>query len=317
MAPSMTWLPLCLSVFALGLRHGLDADHLATIDGLTRFNAKARPGLAVWCGALFSAGHGCVVILVALTTGTAAAHYTIPAWARDFGAWVSIAFLVALGLLNLALVLGTPPDAMVKPAGPRSRLLSRLTRTTHPIAIAGIGALFAVSFDTLSQAVLFSAIAVQFGGWGCGAFLGVLFTLGMLLVDGLNGLWVTALLRRADRRARMASRAIGILVAALSFGTAAIGVVRYFSSSWDSVMESRGTLIGVFLLLAVALGSAAFGLSCPRRRLRSNYPGEKPRESTRGSRANVTMTLRRRRLDLDRDQMKLSVANIALCRDSG
>ncbi|MFL6604692.1 MAG: hypothetical protein ACJ8R9_25615 [Steroidobacteraceae bacterium] len=28
-------------VFALGLRHGLDADHLATIDGLTRFDLSA------------------------------------------------------------------------------------------------------------------------------------------------------------------------------------------------------------------------------------------------------------------------------------
>jgi len=269
MAPlSMVWLPLCLSAFALGLRHGLDADHLAMIDGLTRFNGRARPELARWCGVLFSAGHGCVVILVAITIGSAAVRSAIPGWARDLGAWVSIGFLVALGLLNLAVVLRTPADEIVRPTGVRSRLLSRLTQTTRPFAVAAIGALFAVSFDTLGQAVLFSATAAQFGGWGSAALLGCLFTLGMLLVDGLNGVWVAALLKRADRRARMVSRAIGLCVAALSFGVAAVGVVRYFNPRLDGILESRGHLIGVLLVLSVAFGSTVLRLGYPRRPLR-------------------------------------------------
>ena len=44
---------LCLLVFVLGLKHGLDADHLATIDGLTRFNARANPRLARKFAALY------------------------------------------------------------------------------------------------------------------------------------------------------------------------------------------------------------------------------------------------------------------------
>lgn len=39
-------LALVLLVFVLGLKHGFDADHLATIDGLTRYNARTNPGLA-------------------------------------------------------------------------------------------------------------------------------------------------------------------------------------------------------------------------------------------------------------------------------
>ena len=35
-------------VFLLGLKHGLDPDHLAAIDGLTRFNAARRPALSRW-----------------------------------------------------------------------------------------------------------------------------------------------------------------------------------------------------------------------------------------------------------------------------
>jgi nickel/cobalt transporter (NiCoT) family protein len=263
---SMAWLPLCFTVFALGLRHGLDADHLATIDGLTRFNSSVRPNLARWCGALFSAGHGTVVILVAVTMGAAATSWVIPDWARAFGDWISIGFLLALGAVNLMLVLRTPAGEIVRPAGMRSRLLSSLTRTSHPLGIAAIGSLFAVSFDTLSQALLFSATATRYGGWASALVLGLLFTLGMLCVDGLNGAWVAGLLKRADRRARIVSRTIGLLVALLSFAVAILGVVCYFNPRLDAVIETWAALAGILLVLAVALGCYMLEPEPPRHR---------------------------------------------------
>jgi high-affinity nickel-transport protein len=50
-------------VFILGLRHGMDADHLAAIDGFSRL----RPSR--WNGVLFGLGHGLVVTLLALLVG--------------------------------------------------------------------------------------------------------------------------------------------------------------------------------------------------------------------------------------------------------
>jgi len=43
-------------VFALGLRHGFDPDHLVAIDGLTRSSARVRPGMSRWSGLFFSLG---------------------------------------------------------------------------------------------------------------------------------------------------------------------------------------------------------------------------------------------------------------------
>ena len=63
------WLALLAVVYALGLKHGMDPDHLATIDGITRSNAARNPRLARWSGLLFSAGHGAIVILVAIGVG--------------------------------------------------------------------------------------------------------------------------------------------------------------------------------------------------------------------------------------------------------
>jgi nickel/cobalt transporter (NiCoT) family protein len=139
--------------------------------------------------------------------------------------------------------------------------LSRLTRTTRPLGVAALGALFAISFDTLSQAVLFSTTAARFGGWQRGAVLGALFTLGMLIVDGLNGLWIAALLRRADRRAQLASRAIGFFVALLSVAVAALGIARYFNPRVEVLLGPYELLIGLALVSTVALGLSLIGLA--------------------------------------------------------
>jgi high-affinity nickel-transport protein len=256
---SLEWLPLGVTVLALGMRHGLDADHLAAIDGLTRYNSYVGSRLARWCGALFSFGHGIVVMLVAGTIGVAATAYTVPDWVRAFGAWISILFLLGIGLLNLHTVLKTPADEMVAVAGPRGQLMSGLMRTSRPLGVVAVGTLFALSLDTLSQAVFLSTFAAQSGAAGTGIALGMCFTAGMLLVDGINGAWVAALLKRQDRRARLASRGIGLLVAMLSFAVAALGLIRYFSHSADAALDGRDTVIGVVLALMAVLGIALIG----------------------------------------------------------
>ena len=99
------WLSLLILTFVLGMKHGFDADHLATIDGLTRYNARTRPGLARYCGTLFSLGHGAVVMAIALGVSALAGQWEVPEWFGTLGAVISIAFLVTLGSLNLAAVL--------------------------------------------------------------------------------------------------------------------------------------------------------------------------------------------------------------------
>jgi high-affinity nickel-transport protein len=246
------WWAFVPLAFVLGLKHGLDADHLVAIDGLTRFNAQARPALARWCGVLFSAGHGIVVIGVALAIGIAAREWIVPGWLEDLGVWLSIAFLTALGALNLAAVVNTSPEHMVQAVAVKGRLLSRLTRTTRPAPITLVGALFALSFDTISQAALFAITSNPVGGWRLGALLGMVFTLGMMTADGANGLWIASLLRRADARARAASRVMGLIVAALSFGVAGFGTVKYFSPRIAQWSDGRELAIGTTVIATVA-----------------------------------------------------------------
>src|SRR6185369_8674943 len=126
-------------------------------------------------GLLFSAGHGVVVTSVAVAVATVATEWRAPAWLEHAGTWISIAFLTLLGLANLNAVLRTPRGEVVRPVGLRSRWFARLTRAEHPVLIAAVGAAFALSFDTISQAVLFSITGSSLAGWLFAAGLGLVF----------------------------------------------------------------------------------------------------------------------------------------------
>ena len=99
----------------------------------------------------------------------------------------------------------------------KGRLLGNLRHASHPALIALVGALFALSFDTLSQAAFFALTATQFGGWQHALVLALLFTFGMLLTDGINGLWIARLIARADQVALVASRVMGLVVSGCQF----------------------------------------------------------------------------------------------------
>ena len=253
------WTALCALVFVLGLKHGLDADHLAAIDGMTRLNAGAGRRLASWCGALFSLGHGAVVMAIAATVGGAREHWRPPQWLDAAGGWISIAFLLLLGAMNLRAVLAAAPGECVAIAGVKGRLLGRWAAARSAWAVAAVGAVFAVSFDTVSQAALFSVTAVQFGGLPRALALGALFVAGMLLTDGLNGWWIGRLVRRADAFAARASRRMGLAVAALSLGVAVLGIARQLSSSVDRWAGEQALLFGAATVVLVTLTYALRG----------------------------------------------------------
>lgn len=93
------WVTLGL-LLALGFRHGLDPDHIATVDGLTRMRYKAN---AYWSARLtgfqFALGHSLTILLATLIFYWQGLQ--LPQWLDQVGLWVSTVFLLWLGLANL------------------------------------------------------------------------------------------------------------------------------------------------------------------------------------------------------------------------
>ena len=211
--------------YLLGLRHGLDLDHLATIDAMTRIVSPNRY-LSKFVGFLFSFGHGLVVIIISLVIGSGYQPAHIPEWLNGFGNGISIASLFAFGLLNLWNVFQSP-NAQAVPTSLQNYVAKKLLgKNINGFFIVGIGMMFAVSFDTVSQIVLFSLSAKAMAGFLFSGLLGLVFMLGMMTTDGLNGWFVSMLIQRADTTSLMISRAAGFMIASFSLIIGIINCIR-------------------------------------------------------------------------------------------
>jgi high-affinity nickel-transport protein len=86
------------------------------------------------------------------------------------------------------------------------------------------------------------------------------------VVDSANGLWIASLLKRADERARAASRWMSVGVGTLSLLVAMLGAGRYLLPDVENWMEGRelgfglavvGVLTVVFVVTTRVLRPAA------------------------------------------------------------
>jgi nickel/cobalt transporter (NiCoT) family protein len=204
--------------YTFGVRHAMDADHIAAIDNVVRKlmqdggqdggNRKQRPYTA---GFYFALGHSSVVILaVAAIAGTAVALDHEFAGFRSMigaiGASLSAIFLLGIGFANLIILkniwatfsrarLGEPlqansPHLHEGAFGPLTRLFRPLFRAiTQPWHMCFLGFLFGLGFDTATEISLLSVAASQavdgLPMWSVLVFP-ALFTAGMALVDTLD-----------------------------------------------------------------------------------------------------------------------------------
>jgi high-affinity nickel-transport protein len=176
------------TVFALGLRHGADPDHLAAIDNLTRNSIDERPWLSRFCGALFAGGHSVMVLAIAALVGLLGTHLgRYGAQIEAAGTWISIVVLVLIAVLNLRQLRA----GSTRLAGVKTRLMPRFLReATSPWLAVPVGLLFGFGFETSSQVATY---AVAFGvnaGIAGALFVGATFCLGMLCTDTLDSVLV-------------------------------------------------------------------------------------------------------------------------------
>ncbi len=226
---------LSMALF-LGMRHGLDLDHLATIDSITRTAPNRQ--ISKFAGMLFSFGHGLVVITISLIIGSGIANLEVPNWLNNFGNAISVIFLFLFGILTLWGVWNNSASNVVLPSIKRllfNNILCKKSKDTEQqdefnvLYIVLIGALFALSFDTFSQVALFSLSAKAMAGGFFAAILGIFFMLGMMASDGINGYLIANILQRADRFSIMFSKLAGLIIACFSLTICIINLNKLIS----------------------------------------------------------------------------------------
>ena len=202
---------LGIVAYVFGLRHGVDADHIAAIDNTTRklMQEGKRPyTVGLW----FSLGHSTVVValIIALIFATRAVTTSIPALQSAgavVGTLVSGSFLWIIGFINAVIVIGIYKifqtlkqgklnqeelDRLLENRGFMNRFFRPLFKVINkPWHIYPVGVLFGLGFDTASEVALI-AISV---GIGVSTsiplyyilILPLLFTCGMVTIDTADG----------------------------------------------------------------------------------------------------------------------------------
>ncbi|MEN7431192.1 HoxN/HupN/NixA family nickel/cobalt transporter [Chromobacterium sp. TRC.1.1.SA] len=205
-------LATALLAYLFGLRHAVDADHIAAIDNTVRkLMQEGRRPSAV--GLFFSLGHSTVVVIaVALIVFAASALQSRVTGFKEIGGVigtsVSAFFLLTLALINLSSLravwgafrrarAGEPIcdeqlDLLLNNRGLIARLLKPLFRmVTKSWHMLPIGLLFGLGFDTATEIGLFAIATSQSANgvalWHIMVFP-ALFTAGMALVDTLDSM---------------------------------------------------------------------------------------------------------------------------------
>jgi high-affinity nickel-transport protein len=275
-----------LLAYMLGLRHAVDADHIAAIDNITRklMQAGQRP---LTVGLWFSLGHSTVVVLASIAIAITATALQGPlAPLKDAGAiigtLVSTIFLIVIALVNFAILRtlvqkliglrrGEPCadadlDHLLAGRGLFARLLRPLFRLiTRSWHMYPLGFLFGLGFDTATEIGLLGIAATSatqgLPVWSILVFP-ALFTAGMSLIDTTDGILMLraygwAFISPARKLYyNIVMTSVSVAVAAIVGGIEALGLLsgrlHLEGRFWDAInaLGDHFTTIG-YLIVAV------------------------------------------------------------------
>jgi len=239
-----------LAVFALGLRHGADPDHIAAIDNMTRNSFDRRPTLSRFVGTIFAGGHSVMVLSIAALVGLLGTHLgAYGSTIETIGTWVSIAVLVLIAILNLKQL--RTGDARI--AGVKTRFLPRVLReATSPWVALPVGLLFGFGFETSSQILTYSvAFGVRAGVLGA-VLVGAMFCLGMICTDTLDSVLVHRLVtdRASLRTTTMRVWIWSVTIVALAVAAYELAQVLGWQSPVPDIYISIAIVIALVTVFA-------------------------------------------------------------------
>ena len=285
--------------YTFGLRHAVDADHIAAIDNVTRklMQEGKRP---VSVGLFFSLGHSTVVVLasaaVALATGALEGRFaSFKLVGGMVGTLVSAVFLFLVAAANLLIFLSVYRTFREVRRGnafveedlnhllAQRGLLGRLFRPMFRLVARSwhmypLGFLFGLGFDTATEIGLLGISAAEASKglpvWSIMVFP-ALFTAGMTLIDTTDGILMLGAYGWAFTKPirklyyNLTITLVSVLVAVLVGGIEALGLVvdqlQLEGPFWNFVgtlNDNFGSL--GYLIIAIFIGSWLFSAAVYR-----------------------------------------------------
>jgi high-affinity nickel-transport protein len=279
-----------LLAYGFGLRHAVDADHIAAIDNVTRklMQDGKRP---ISLGFFFAMGHSTVVIIAAaVVAGTTTAIVSRFGQMRDvggiIGTSISAFFLFAIAAMNLVILRGIwrtfstvrrggayvaeDFDLLLNNRGLLARIFRPLFRIiTQSWQMFPLGFLFGLGFDTATEVALLGVSATQAADglsvWSIMVFP-ALFTAGMSLIDTTDGVLMVGAYHWAFVKPirklyyNLTITLVSVIVAVLVGGIEALGLIgdqlRLDGWFWNGIAMLGDHFNGIgFMIIGVFIAA--------------------------------------------------------------
>jgi high-affinity nickel-transport protein len=275
--------------YSFGLRHAVDADHIAAIDNVTRklMQEGKRP---LTTGLFFSLGHSTVVILATIGVVLTAAAFrdqleSFHTVGSMVGTSVAAVFLLIIAAINVVILLNVyrafrrvkqdgavvpeDLDLMLAKGGLLARMFHRLFRMIRQSwHMYPLGFLFGLGFDTATEIGLLGIAASEATSglpiWSILVFP-ALFTAGMTLVDTANSVLMTGAYGWAFENPirklyyNLTITFISVVVAVVVGGALALGLIaekfHLEGGFWDAVEHINEIGILGFVILGIFIVS--------------------------------------------------------------
>jgi high-affinity nickel-transport protein len=278
--------------YAFGLRHAVDADHIAAIDNVTRklMQQGKRP---VAVGFSFSLGHSTVVfglsVVIALTSVAIKDRFDFfESVGGIIGTSVSAFFLLAIAIANLFVLVSVyhtfqhvkrggqfvdeDLNLILAKRGFFGRIFRNLFRLIeHGWQMYPVGFLFGLGFDTATEVGLLGISATEATKglpiWSILVFP-TLFTAGMALIDSTDSILMLGAYGWAFVKPirklyyNMTITFVSVLVALLVGGIEALGLIgdhfKIQGAAWETIgsLNNNFGIIG-FVIIGIFVASWA------------------------------------------------------------
>lgn len=233
-----------LLMLFLGLRHGFDPDHIAIIDGVGVRLAQSNPRIAKWTGTLFAIGHGSIVTSVAVMISLFSHSWEFSKKVWEILDWVPGTVLIAVGLMNFRMLIRKTD---YRPKGLKIMFLpKRLKESSNPLAIILMGAVFAMVFDTNTQAAAWAYTATTELNVLSALSLGIAFSVGMIITDTLDSRILYLLMKRSSDSSAVFDyrKKLGWIIVVLSLLVGGYKLISLVRPDW-SLEENILTILGI------------------------------------------------------------------------
>lgn len=233
----------------LGLRHGLDPDHITIIDQFTYKLHEKGSKWTKWAGTLFAFGHGIMVTVIALVLLFLKNKIELPDFFTILLEWIPLLILLFIGCLNLV---SLKRNREVKSLGLKKWLIpDYFNRHLGPFSIIITGIIFGFIFDTSTQIAAFGLAISVSDQWMYALMGGVFFSVGMIFTGSFDSFLLSRLLTSFDRKKINSHRyKLNVLITIMCFAIPIYKISCLFNSSFE-INDFQNNMAGIFFLLII------------------------------------------------------------------